>query len=151
MLDVSSGVNLSTRPDVSVWLPGIPRGKGRPRSRIQSKRDGGQFVQTYTPAATRSYEAELKFAAEKAMDGWKPYDEAMCCRVTAIFPWPSSWSEKKKLQVTNHTVKPDGDNILKCLDALKGVVWSDDSRVSEWLIRKIYDDIPGLLIEVWVI
>ena len=152
MLDVSSGVELSTRPDVSVWLPGIPRGKGRPRSMVMRKRDTCRpFVHVYSDGETVSYEAELKFAAEKAMRGRRPLDEAMCCRVTALFPWPGSWSEKKKLQITNHTVKPDGDNILKCLDALKGVVWSDDSRVSEWLIRKIFDDIPGLLIEVWVI
>src|SRR5882672_10368029 len=117
MLDVSSGVELSTRPDVSVWLPGIPRGKGRPRSMVMRRKDTGRpYVNVYTDQETVSYEAELKFAAEKAMRGRKPIDEAMCCRVMALFPWPASWSDKKKLQIVNHAVKPDGDNILKCLD-----------------------------------
>jgi len=152
MLDVSSGINLSTRPDVSVWLPGIPRGKGRPRSMVMRRKDTGRpYVNVYTDEETVSYEAELKFAAEKAMCGRKPIDQAMRCRVTALFPYLSSWSPKKRLDMVYHFVKPDGDNIMKCCDAFKGVVWSDDSRVSEWMIRKLYDDFPGLLIEVWII
>lgn len=36
---------------------------------------------------------------------------------------------------TNHTKKPDADNLEKFLnDALKGVIWRDDAQLS-WVLR----------------
>lgn len=145
--------SVDVKPDITVWMPGLVRGKGRPRSRIMHKRDGSQFVHTYNPSETRHYEAELKFAAEQAMKklgAGKLFDEALRVRITAMFAYPSSWSAKKRSNILHHATKPDGDNIMKCVgDAFNKVVWFDDSRVSEWIIRKYYDDTPGLLVEVW--
>ena len=45
---------------VFIRLSGEPKGKGRPRFVKQSGR-------AFTPSATRSYEAALRFAAQEAM------------------------------------------------------------------------------------
>lgn len=142
------------QPDVIVWLPGFVRGKGRPRTRVITTKTGQSFAHHYTDAETRSYEGQLRFAAEEEMDGRPAIDEMMRCRVTAIFQPPASLLKRKQAHIAQggyirQAVKPDGDNIMKCLDAFKGVVWTDDSRVAEWLIRKYYGLRPGLLVEVW--
>lgn len=52
-------------------------------------------------------------------------------------PIPSAISKKRKelLHLLPHTKKPDGDNLEKFLnDALNGIVWTDDSRIT-WLVR----------------
>jgi Holliday junction resolvase RusA-like endonuclease len=141
-------------PDLEIWLPGDVHGKGRPRTRIMKTRDGRQFAHHYTDAQTRSYEAQLKYAAEQAMDGRRQIDEAMRCRVTAIFAIPASFSKQKRALALDgslrHIVKPDGDNLLKCVgDGLNKVVWTDDCRVAEWAIRKFFGLQPGLFIEIW--
>lgn len=48
----------------------------------------------------------------------------------------SSPERIRRLQhIVPHTKRPDGDNLEKFLnDALKGVLWDDDARIS-WLLR----------------
>jgi Holliday junction resolvase RusA-like endonuclease len=143
-------------PDVVFELPGAPRGKGRPRSRIASGRSGHQFVAVYTDAETRNYEAMLRYAGEQAMknagfDG--PLDCPLRVRVTAVFPIPQSWSGKKQGQardgMVRPTIKPDWENIAKTLDGVNGIVWRDDSLVIEGVVRKFYGSNPMLKVEVW--
>jgi Holliday junction resolvase RusA-like endonuclease len=148
-------------PDIVVTLNGHPRGKGRPRSRIATGKAGQQFVSVYTDKETRTYEAMLRYAAERAMavgipqgTPRAPLDCALRVRVTAVFLPPASWSGKKRREalagIVRPTGKPDGDNLLKCVgDALNGVVWRDDSLVVEWVIRKFYGERPMLVIETW--
>jgi Holliday junction resolvase RusA-like endonuclease len=140
-------------PDLRVWLPGTVKGKGRPRAFVKRGMDGKPFAAMYPDVDTQSYEAQLKFAAEKALKAAgfvRPLDEPLRCRVTAIFIQPSSWSAKKKLITYDHDVKPDADNIMKLVgDSFNRIVWVDDCRVSDWHIRKIYDLNEGLMIEVW--
>lgn len=135
-----------------IELPGIPRGKGRPRFRVigTGKRS---FVSTYTDAETRKYEDRLKAAgaAQMAMDA--PYDCPLSVRVEAFMPIPASWSVKKRASAANGeimpTTKPDADNIVKMLDALNGVVWRDDSLIVSLFVIKRYSVTPLLRIGVW--
>jgi Holliday junction resolvase RusA-like endonuclease len=143
-------------PDVVFVLPGPPRGKGRPRSRIVHTRAGSQFIAVYTDAETRSYEAMLRFAGQEAMRaaGYKaPFDCPLRVHVTSIFPIPQSWSDKKQAQAEGGrirpTVKPDWENLAKTLDGVNGVVWRDDSLIVDGVVRKFYGFTPMLKVEVW--
>jgi len=140
-------------PDVTVVLPGEPRGKGSVRSRIVSGRSGQQFVATYTDAETRSYEGMLRLAAERAMSGRRPLLGALRVRVVAHMPVPTSWSLKRSAAAhagyVRPTVRPDWENIAKTLDALTGVVWADDKQIVSGSIEKFYAPKPMLVVDVW--
>jgi Holliday junction resolvase RusA-like endonuclease len=142
-------------PDVVVELPGPPRGKGRPRSRIATGKAGQQFVAVYTDKETRSYEAMLRYAAEQSMQGRPPFDCAMNVWVIAFMPIPMGWSQRQKALALEGarrpTGRPDADNLNKAiLDACNKIVWVDDSRIVKLLIEKHYDERPRLRMEVWV-
>lgn len=137
---------------IAIELPGPVRGKGRHRSRIAKARDGRPFIANYADAATRSYEGMLRTAAADAMDGRPLLDGPVLVKIVAAFAVPGSWSKRKRADalagVIRPTVKPDGDNIMKCCDALNGIVWRDDAQVVTWTGRKVYGERPGLFIEV---
>lgn len=146
------GDSVSGIDPVSIHLPGPVRGKGRHRSRIAKARDGRSFIANYADTATRSYEGMLRAAAADAMDGRPPLDGPVLVKILAVFAVPASWSRRKRAEaldgITRPTVKPDGDNIMKCCDALNGIVWRDDAQVVAWTGRKVYGERPGLSVEV---
>jgi Holliday junction resolvase RusA-like endonuclease len=130
---------------ILIRLAGEPKGKGRPRFVKQTGR-------AFTPAATRSYEAALRFAAQEAMAGRAPLEGALRVEIRAGFPIPASWSKYKResaaLGTIRPTVKPDADNLAKMLDALNEVVWRDDKQAVSVLIEKRYSVTPDLTISV---
>lgn len=137
---------------IVITLPGPVRGKGRHRSRIAKARDGRTFIANYADAATRSYEGMLRTVAAAVMGGRPPIEGPVLVKLVAVFAVPASWSKRKRAEalagLIRPTVKPDGDNILKCCDALNGIVWRDDAQVVSAAIRKVYGERPGLTIEV---
>jgi Holliday junction resolvase RusA-like endonuclease len=107
----------------------------------------------FTPAATRKYESHLRLAAQEAMAGRAPLDGPVKVRVVAAFPVPASWSRRKRADalagIIRPTVKPDADNLIKCVgDGLNAVIWRDDSQIVTASIAKIYSDRPALRIEI---
>ena len=130
---------------VRIELAGAPQGKGRPRfARVTGH--------TYTPAATRSYEAALRYAAQEAMAGQPPLEGALQLWVTVWVPIPASWSRKRQDQAKTHiirpTTRPDFDNYLKTLDALNNIVWHDDAQVVAQSFDKYYSVQPKLVVIV---
>lgn len=127
-----------------IELPGPVRGKGRPRF---SRERGIAF----TDAKTRSYEAQLKFAAEEAMAGRAIFEGPLRVTVVAYFPIAPSWPKNKQaaaqLGEIFPTGKPDGDNILKLCDALNHVVWRDDAQIVDALVMKRFG-LPKVVIRV---
>lgn len=140
-------------PLYTIVLSGAPHGKGRPRFRIVKPRGGAQFISTYTDAATRAYETRLAAAGKDAMGAEKPLDEALWVDVTAFMAIPSSWSRKARAAAVNLEVmpitRPDADNFAKCVDALNGIVWADDSRIVRLIAQKFYSERPRLVVKVW--
>lgn len=125
---------------ITFTVPGVPKGKGRPRF----ARSGNRVI-TYTPPETAAYEAAVKAAARRAMQGKDIIRDACDIVVTAFFPIPRSWPEsKKRLAIMGKirpTKKPDVDNIVKIIcDPLKGVVWRDDELVVGADAKKWYGD-----------
>jgi Holliday junction resolvase RusA-like endonuclease len=148
-------------PFVTIVLPGPPRGKGRPRTRVI-----GEFATIFTDKKTRNYENDLKAAGIKAMAGRPHLDEPVSVMVLAFMPVSESWSQKKKAAALAGDIVPetgiDLDNIVKMIDGLnyhppafKGdrmkvpIIWKNDSQIVALQARKMYSDRPRLEIHVW--
>jgi Holliday junction resolvase RusA-like endonuclease len=123
---------------------GEPVGKGRPRF---AKR--GNFVSTYTPQKTKTYEDEIRMMAKAAMGSSEPLETPVTVAIYIRVGIPTSFSkQKRKDALENHirpTKKPDIDNIAKCfLDAMNGIVYLDDKQVVSLHITKEYAETPAV-------
>jgi Holliday junction resolvase RusA-like endonuclease len=144
-------------PDVVVYLPGPPRGKGSGRPAILPPNPAkGRLVpkaMIFPDKVSGHYEAMLRYAGEKAMAGRAIFDCPLRCRVIAVFGIPVSkpkkWQAEALAGIIRPTKKPDDDNLIKVRDALKGVVFRDDCLFIESVVRKFYGEHPGLQIEIW--
>ena len=134
---------------ITFTVPGVPVGKGRPKFARR-----GNFVTTYTPERTASYENLVKFYAALAMKNGKPlYNGPLSVLFDVRVPIPASWSKKNKAAALNQdlrpTTKPDADNIAKLLcDAMNGVVYTDDKLIVELMVRKWYSETPCVEITI---
>lgn len=121
---------------------GTPVAQGRPRfARI------GNGVRTYDPEKSRDWKQGVRLQALEQLrkDGPVPtvYEGAVRMEVHAYLPRPKTLPKR----IIHHTRKPDADNVAKGVkDALKGVIYRDDSQVIELLVRKSYGDPPRVVI-----
>lgn len=142
----------TSAPDVSIVLPGEPKGKGAPRARVRLAQ-GRPYAQIYSDPDTRSYEGMLRQEGALAMRGRNPLANALRVRVIAHMSIPTSWSGTRKSAAlagyVRPTVRPDWENIAKTLDALTGIVWVDDRQIVSGVIEKFYADKPMLVVDVW--
>lgn len=128
---------------------GEPAGKGRPRFR-----SAGQFVQTYTPEKTVSYENLVKLEYRRQCNDYRfPDDKALDLRIAAYYAIPKSTSKKKRLLMLRHAIrpmkKPDNDNVVKIIqDALNLVAYHDDVQVVDCQLRKFYSDTPRVVVTI---
>ena len=119
-----------------LFIKTVPIPKGRPRFY------GGHAV---TPEKTRKYEKLIR-------DSWEHgivEGEYLVIAMAFTMPIPQSYSNKKKKELEGqpHTKKPDLDNLVKAvLDALNGVAYMDDSRISNINASKEYGREPS----VWI-
>lgn len=134
---------------VAFVVPGVPVGKGRPRF---AKR--GNFVSTYTPEKTASYENLVKVKAEEAMQGRPVIAGAVCVGIHLFVTPPASWSQKKQREAIAGngifpTSKPDVDNVIKGIfDAMNEIVWRDDKQVVDVVVSKRYCASARAVVEV---
>lgn len=132
---------------VKIELAGPPRGKGRGRAF-----NTASGIRVFTDEKTRTYESQLRFAAQQQMAGNAPTVRPVTVSVVARFPIAPSWSKKKQAAAQAGEIcpcsTPDVDNLLKILDALNGVVWVDDRQIVIAWVRKHYSDYPGLTVLV---
>jgi len=118
-------------------VPGLPRGKGRPRAVARLRWVAGQpeaFVDIVTPKDTRDAESAVRAAFRRRYPDHRPWTGAVMLRFTAVFPIPASWPKRLKELARRgemyHTAKPDKDNVEKMIvDALNHVAWTDDAQV----------------------
>jgi Holliday junction resolvase RusA-like endonuclease len=134
-------------------VPGIPRGKGRARSRIVRTKAGQQFVSTYTPAQTRSEEGAVRMFAQVAMQGGPPIQGPLDVRIGAYMPVPASWSQRKQALALAGglfpTGRPDVDNISKLIcDSMLAIVYADDSQIVSFSAWKRYAATPRIVVEI---
>jgi Holliday junction resolvase RusA-like endonuclease len=126
---------------------GEPVAQGRPRASTQ-----GGFVRMYDPAKSRDYKDYVRLAAAE----YAPPSllaGPLAVMVIAYRSIPKSFSKKKAAAAEAGeiypTSKPDADNYLKGVkDALKGVMWVDDSQVVDAYARKRYSFRPRIEVTI---
>ncbi|OJY07257.1 MAG: crossover junction endodeoxyribonuclease RuvA [Nitrosospira sp. 56-18] len=137
--------------EISFVIPGTPVGKGRPKFARR-----GNFVTTYTPEKTASYENLVKLAAAEAMQGRAVIDGAVSVWIGLYVTPPASWSQKKQRNALNGgifpTSKPDLDNCIKGIfDACNEIVWKDDKQAVELSVTKRYAEQARAVVQVTAI
>lgn len=124
---------------MEITIYGEPVPQGRPRFTKNGH--------TYDPEKSRSYKQLVRFWVTqrlKNIDGFKPFENALCVDLSFYFGIPSSWTKKRKLEASVGQIRPivrngDIDNMVKAiLDACNGLLWVDDAIVTDISARKRY-------------
>lgn len=134
---------------VEVRLETEPVPKGRPRFTKSGH--------TYTPKATREFEAAVRFAFMSSTCEKLPvYAKDVPIIVEALFgkSVPKGLSKKKTAMYLSGQVspvrRPDLDNYLKAvLDGLNGCAFEDDSQIIRTIAEKLYTDSPFVHVRIW--
>lgn len=147
-MDESSGIST-----LEFFIPGEPRGKGRPRAARR-----GKHIALYTDDKTAAYEGLVALCANQAMKGRPLIKQAMRLTVDVRLPVRQSWSKRKQADALSGTLpaitKPDLDNVVKAVkDGCNGVVWLDDALVVRYGpdTGKRYAAQPGVRVVVEVL
>ena len=127
---------------------GEPVGKGRPRFARR-----GNFVSTYTPQKTKSYEDEIRMMAKAAMGSNELLDTPVTVAIYIRVGIPKSFSKQKRKDalagILKPTKKPDLDNVAKCfLDSMNEIVYLDDKQVVNLHVTKVYAETPAVEVMV---
>lgn len=126
---------------------GEPVAQGRPKFSTASG-----FPKAYDPAKSRDYKDYVRLAAaEHAPTAL--LEGSIGMMLTIYRSIPKSFSKKKVVLAEagdlRPTTKPDVDNYLKGVkDALKGVIWKDDSQVVEVFAQKRYSVRPRIEVKI---
>lgn len=129
---------------------GEPIAQGRPKATTI-----GGHVRMYDPKKSSDYKDYVRLvASEKAPISL--LEGALGMVVKIYRPIPKSFSKKKSEQaeqgILRPITKPDADNYLKGIkDALKNVIWKDDSQVVDVHVGKWYSGRPRVEVKVFEI
>ena len=124
-------------------IEAIIYGKTMPKERARVVSKGGRTF-SYTPTRTKEWEEFIRYQMlmhrpEKLLDG------PLALEATFYLLRPKSIPKKRKYP---HT-KPDLDNLIKAVcDALKGLIYTEDSRIVDKIIRKRYGDPPRVELKI---
>ena len=138
---------------MEIVVYGEPVPQGRPKFvRI------GNHVHTYDPEKSRSYKQLVRFWVTqhlKKIDGFKPYENALCVDLTFYLGIPSSWTKKRKLEASQGQIRPtskrlgDADNLCKSVtDAISGLIYVDDSQIVNLGVSKWYSETPRCVLKI---
>ena len=126
---------------------GEPVAQARPRATTINGR-----VKMYDPKKSSEYKNYIRLVAsqhapKELLDGPIQLD------VKIYKPTLKSFSKKKKEMaeqgILRPTTKPDVDNYVKAIkDALKNVIWKDDSQVVDLQVSKFYSEKPRVEIKI---
>jgi Holliday junction resolvase RusA-like endonuclease len=136
-----------------IHLPGFsPVGMPRPRACVV-----GGHARMYTPSRGTEAKDAIRLAAIRAVADlhWTlaPRGVPLSVRVVAEFGIPASRSKKRRAADlgNGHAQKPDCDNVGKLLlDALTGIVWTDDDQVATLTVLKRWAEVSSLTVYVEV-
>ena len=90
---------------IEIFVPGIPCGGARAR--------GGKTTHHYTADKQRAAGEMIAYGAKAAMKGRPLITGPVRLNLIAVYPWPKSWSTKKRAANPWKITKPDGDNLQR--------------------------------------
>lgn len=130
---------------ITFTIPGPPVAKARPRHTKKGV--------TYTPSATRNYEAAGKLIAAAAMRGRPLLTGAVAVDVMVVRPVPKHWCAGAKYDALSGRdwpkTKPDIDNYQKsAFDCLNGTVLADDALIVSVTAHKVFGAAPQMVVTV---
>jgi Holliday junction resolvase RusA-like endonuclease len=136
-------------------MSGVPVGQGRVRSRLVRPADSRkpEFIHHYPAPASIQYQRAIAKVARIAMGSRPLLQGALKLVIVAVFPVPPSWRRAERRAALaghlRHAVRPDADNLAKAvMDAMKGVVWRDDTQVADLVVAKWYGPAHAVGIDV---
>jgi Holliday junction resolvase RusA-like endonuclease len=151
------GLVVANHFTLTIDVIGIPAPKGSSRAMVR----GGFAVNVPSGSNVgrdklRGWNAEVIHQATQAMNGAFPTcNTAVSMDVRFRFPRPKGHFTKRGLREKapqDHAVKPDLDKLIRSTwDAMAGIVFDDDSRISRVTASKVYcnpGDEPGATIIV---
>lgn len=126
---------------------GEPVAQGRPRATTINGR-----VKMYDPKKSSEYKNYIRLVASQHAPK-ELLDGPLQLTVRVYRPTLKSFSKKKKKLAEEGkirpTTKPDTDNYIKGIkDALKNVIWKDDSQVVDLKVSKYYSEKPRVEIKI---
>lgn len=105
----------------------------------------GRFVKTYDPAKSVDWKRTIVAQVLSQLGGQPEIHEGpLALEMHFHLTRPKTLPKK----VTQHIKKPDCDNLLKAVDALKGILFRDDSQIVRIEATKQYGDPPRVIIAV---
>ena len=126
---------------VEFRVDGLPRTQG---SKVGGVTKGGKsFVRESNPQGLAAWRAAVRTEAQRAMAG-RPLlgADGLALRLVCLFSLPRPVSRPRKHHYPDK--KPDLSKLVRAAeDALKGIVWRDDSQVCDQVARKRYADDRG--------
>lgn len=134
---------------------GTPQPKQSVRSRIAKTKTGKSFVHHYQTEEIKRTEKNMAFDVKSQLpEGFIPYAGALMVKVLFVFP-PLKGFTKAKMNAISagstiyKTTKPDlTDNLMKgTMDALNGIVFTDDSVIAKVESAKVYGLVPRIELE----
>ena len=115
-----------------------------PKARARTVRTKSGKTVSYTPAKTESWEDSIRVQALSCRPG-QLLDGPLALEATFYLLRPKS----KPKRVVYPSWKPDLDNLVKSVkDALEGIIYTNDSRIVDEVIRKRYGDPPRVEIAI---
>ena len=114
-------------------------------------KNGRPVIAMRDASKNADWKGSVRDRAALFMANKSPLDCPVRLEITFIMQRPKSHFNKKGMKPTApywHTNAPDATKLTRSTeDAMKGIVWRDDSLVAEQTIRKIYGEKPG----AWIV
>lgn len=120
-------------------VDGKVRGKARPRVFYNKNMGRMQAINT---KETVSYENWIKTCFIKEYPSFMPLEIPLKLTMTAYF------TRAKSNKMIHPMLKPDCDNIIKCIDALNGLAFKDDKQIIEIEFKKHWGERELLEIKI---
>lgn len=126
---------------IKLTVPAVPVAQPRQRHAVI-----GGHVRNYTPTdhPVQAYKATVRLAA-RDFGLVEPIEGPVRVDIDFYLPRPKRLMRRKDPPgPIPHTAKPDRDNLEKATtDALKGLLWRDDSQICDGRVRKWYAEKNG--------
>lgn len=133
---------------IQFTIPAVPVAEPRKRSRVV-RANGKSLVSHYTPTThpVNAFKSSASKAATETIGSLGPLTGPLKIEIVFVLPRTAGqiWKTKPMPRIW-HSKKPDFDNLEKSVcDALKGIVWLDDSQVCCTSVCKVIaagDELP---------